>query len=125
MINNPYEKYKQQSVNTATPEELTLMLYDGCIKFIKLARFAINDKEIEKANDNLLKAQAIVTELDITLDDKYELSKNLHSLYDFVLDRLVNANIKKDASLLDAAESVITDLRDGWKEAIPQMRKVK
>jgi len=74
---NPYAKYKENSVNTATKEELTLMLYDGCIKFMNLAKIGIEEKNIEKANDNLLKAQAIITELDITLNMDIEISKNM------------------------------------------------
>ena len=65
--NNAYAKYKEQSVTTATPEELTLMLYNGCIKFINLAEVFIDDKNIEKINVNILKAQDIVNELNITL----------------------------------------------------------
>jgi flagellar protein fliS len=122
---NPYAKYKENSVNTATKEELTLMLYDGCIKFMNLAKIGIEEKNIEKANDNLLKAQAIITELDITLNMDIEISKNMHSLYDFALSRLVDANLKKDASLIDDAKSVIVDLRDAWKEAMNIVKRGK
>lgn len=82
-------------------------------------------KNIEKANDNLLKAQAIITELDITLNMDIEISKNMHSLYDFALSRLVDANLKKDASLIDDAKSVIVDLRDAWKEAMNIVKRGK
>ncbi|EHL15629.1 flagellar export chaperone FliS [Peptoanaerobacter stomatis] len=125
MLLNPYAKYKENSVNTATKEELTLMLYDGCIKFMNLAKIGIEEKNIEKANDNLLKAQAIITELDITLNMDIEISKNMHSLYDFALSRLVDANLKKDASLIDDAKSVIVDLRDAWKEAMNIVKRGK
>ena len=125
MLLNPYAKYKENSVNTATKEELTLMLYDGCIKFMNLAKIGIEEKNIEKANDNLLKAQAIITELDITLNMDIEISKNMHSLYDFSLSRLVDANLKKDASLIDDAKSVIVDLRDAWKEAMNIVKRGK
>ena len=125
MLLNPYAKYKENSVNTATQEELTLMLYDGCIKFMNLAKIGIEEKNIEKANDNLLKAQAIITELDITLNMDIEISKNMHSLYDFALSRLVDANLKKDASLIDDAKSVIVDLRDAWKEAMNIVKRGK
>ena len=101
------------------------MLYDGCIKFMNLAKIGIEEKNIEKANDNLLKAQAIITELDITLNMDIEISKNMHSLYDFALSRLVDANLKKDASLIDDAKSVIVDLRDAWKEAMNIVKRGK
>lgn len=125
MLSNPYAKYKENSINTASKEELTLMLYDGCIKFMNLAKIAIEEKNIQKANDNLLKAQAIVTELDITLNMNIEISKNLHSLYDFVQNRLIEANLTKKASFVDEAKLIITDLRDAWKEAINLVRRGK
>ncbi|EHL19940.1 flagellar protein FliS [Peptoanaerobacter stomatis] len=125
MLSNPYAKYKENSINTASKEELTLMLYDGCIKFMNLAKIAIEEKNIQKANDNLLKAQAIVTELDITLNMDIEISKNLHSLYDFVQNRLIEANLTKKASFVDEAKLIITDLRDAWKEAINLVRRGK
>lgn len=125
MLSNPYAKYKENSINTASKEELTLMLYDGCIKFMNLAKIAIEEKNIQKANDNLLKAQAIITELDITLNMDIEISKNLHSLYDFVQNRLIEANLTKKASFVDEAKLIITDLRDAWKEAINLVRRGK
>ena len=94
--NNAYAKYKEQSVTTATPEELTLMLYNGCIKFINLAEVFIDDKNIEKINVNILKAQDIVNELNITLNMDYEVSENLRQLYSFVNERLIEANLRKD-----------------------------
>jgi flagellar protein fliS len=122
---NPYAKYKENSINTATKEELTLMLYDGCIKFMNLAKIGIEEKNIQKANDNLLKAQAIITELDVTLNMDIEISKNMHSLYDFALSRLVDANLKKDTSFIDDAKIVIVDLRDAWKEAMNIVKRGK
>ncbi|EJU19573.1 flagellar protein FliS [Peptoanaerobacter stomatis] len=125
MLLNPYAKYKENSINTATKEELTLMLYDGCIKFMNLAKIGIEEKNIQKANDNLLKAQAIITELDVTLNMDIEISKNMHSLYDFALSRLVDANLKKDTSFIDDAKIVIVDLRDAWKEAMNIVKRGK
>lgn len=122
---NPYQKYKETSINTASKEEITLMLYEGCIKFMNLARIGIEEKNIQKANENLIKAQNIVTELDITLNMDIPISKNFHQLYDFVLSRLIDANIKKDVAFIDDAKLVMVDLRDGWKEAMPLMRKAQ
>ena len=123
--NNAYAKYKEQSVTTATPEELTLMLYNGCIKFINLAEVFIDDKNIEKINVNILKAQDIVNELNITLNMDYEVSENLRQLYSFVNERLLDANISKDKKSLAEAKEIVTDLRDTWKEAMALSRKGK
>ena len=123
MAPNPYQKYKETSINTASKEEITLMLYEGCIKFMNLARIGIEEKNIQKANENLIKAQNIVTELDITLNMDIPISKNFHQLYDFVLSRLIDANIQKKEEFVDDAKMVIVDLRDGWKEAMIIVRK--
>ena len=123
--NNAYAKYKEQSVTTATPEELTLMLYNGCIKFINLAEVFIDDKNIEKINVNILKAQDIVNELNITLNMDYEVSENLRQLYSFVNDRLIEANLRKDKKPLLEAKEIVTELRDTWKEAMALSRKGK
>ena len=122
---NAYAKYKEQSVTTATPEELTLMLYNGCIKFINLAEVFIDDKNIEKINVNILKAQDIVNELNITLNMDYEVSENLRQLYSFVNERLIEANLRKDKKPLLEAKEIVTELRDTWKEAMALSRKGK
>ena len=123
--NNAYAKYKEQSVNTATPEELTLMLYNGCIKFINLAEVFIDEKNIEKTNLNIQKAQAIIGELNLTLNMDYEVSENLRQLYSFVNERLIEANLRKDKKPLLEAKEIVTELRDTWKEAMALSRKGK
>ena len=107
---------------TATPEELTLMLYNGCIKGIRLAKIGLEDKDYEKANLYLCKAQAIIRELRATLDMKYDISKNLYELYTYFLDRLIEANVKKESSILDEVEQFVSDLRDTWAEAMKDAR---
>ncbi len=84
-----YNQYRENSVYTASPEELTLMLYNGLIKFIMKAQNAISKKDIEGANENILRAQDIVSELMSTLDKKYEIANNLEMLYDFMLRSLL------------------------------------
>ncbi len=121
---NPYQKYKQQSVMTATPGELTLMLYNGCIRFIKQAKIAIKDKEIEKASNNILRVQDIIQEFMLTLNPDYEISNNLYLLYEYMFQRLVDANITKSETPLDEVLSLITELRDTWVEAIKTNRKL-
>ncbi len=124
-MNNPYAKYKEQSVTTATPEELTLMLYNGCIKFINLAEVYIEEKDYAKSNLNIQKAQDIIQELNITLNMDYEISQNLRQLYTFVNEKLLDANIQKDKQALFDAKEIVSDLRDTWKEAMALSRKGK
>ncbi|MEZ0536945.1 flagellar export chaperone FliS [Caldicellulosiruptoraceae bacterium PP1] len=118
-------KYQQDRIMTTPPEELTLMLYDGCIRFIKLAIAAIEENKFDKANENIIKAENIITELMSTLDMNYEVSNNLYSLYDFIFRWLVQGNIKKDKSFLEDALSIVQDLRDTWAEAIKIARNKK
>ena len=123
MYSNPGEQYKQQSAMTASPGELTLMLYDGCIKDLKLAKLYIDEKDVEKANDASQKAQAIIGELMRTLDTRYEIGTQLLALYDFILDIVVRSNVQKEIELIDQAIGYITELRDSWKEAVQTNRK--
>lgn len=121
-LNKAVYQYQQNSIMTATPEELTLMLYNGCIKGIRLAKIGLEDKDYEKANLYMCKAQAIIRELRATLDMKYDISKNLYELYTYFLDRLIEANIKKESSILDEVEQFVSDLRDTWAEAMKDAR---
>ncbi|WP_341202107.1 flagellar export chaperone FliS [Planomicrobium okeanokoites] len=117
-INNPYQTYQQNSVITASPQELTLMLYNGCLKFIKLAKRAMEEGKIEEKNTNLLKAQAIIQEFQITLDRDIEISEGLAQLYEYINFRLIEANMKNDLAILEEAEAQVKELRDTWKEAM-------
>ncbi|MFA5523950.1 MAG: flagellar export chaperone FliS [Tissierellales bacterium] len=123
--NNIYQQYQQNSVMTASPEELTLMLYNGAIKFINLGKHHIENKQVEKANEAIKRAQDIIYELNNTLDMTYEVSNNLRSIYTFVLEKLVDANIRKDANFLDEALPLIEEIRDTWKEAMKEARKIR
>lgn len=113
-----YNQYKENTVYTASPEELTLMLYNGLVKFIMLAQAGIDEHDMEKTNTNIIKAQNIVLNFQNTLDMKYEVSQNLDLLYDFMYRRLVEANIKKDKSMLDEVLGLVKDLRDTWAQAM-------
>lgn len=124
-MKNPYAQYKTQSINTSTPEELTLKLYEGCIKFINIAMIAIDEKDIQKANVNIIKAQNIIKELNITLDMDYEISNNLRLLYDYLHTRLIDANIKKEKPILEEVKEFVVEFRDTWKEAIKLARQGK
>lgn len=119
---NGYQQYKQNSVLTASPEELTLMLYDGCLKFMRQAKVFIEDKNIEGAHVSITKAQAIIEELDMTLNMDIPISESLRPLYQFMTEQLIEANIKKDAQYIDTIYPMVEELRDTWKEA---MRRAK
>jgi flagellar protein FliS len=118
VVQDAYNSYKQNSILTARPEELTLMLYNGLVKYIMLARKAIEEKDIQKAHNSIIRAEDIIVEFMASLDMKYEISHNLALLYDYMYDRLVTANIKKDISILDEVLHFAKDLRDTWAKAM-------
>lgn len=122
-INNPYATYQNNAVNTSTPGELTLMLYNGCLKFIQQAKKEMVEGNIAEKNKAIQKAQSIVTELMITLDTSYPVAENMLILYEFVNSRLIDANIKNDPQLLDEASDIITEFRDTWKQVIQLNRQ--
>lgn len=122
-VNNPYNSYQQNSVTTASPGELTLMLYNGCLKFINLAKNAIRQKDIETKNMNILKAQKIIQELMVTLNMGLEVSRNMMSLYEYINHRLIEANIKNDELILQEVENLVMDFRDTWKQVIQLNRQ--
>lgn len=125
VVKNPYTQYQQDSIMTATPEELTLMLYNGAIKFVKQGKLFIEQKDIQNAHNSIVRAQDIISELNITLNMDYEISKDLRSLYTFILDKLMEANIKKDSKILDEILPIVEDLRDTWKEAMKLAKQNK
>lgn len=118
-----YKSYQQNSVLTATPGELTLMLYNGCIKFIRQARIAMTEKNVENKNMYLQKAQNIIRELMVTLDQKQPVAQNMLQLYDYINRRLIESNIKNDLEILDEVEGLVTDFRDTWKQVIEITQK--
>lgn len=122
-VSNPYQAYQQNSVLTASPGDLTLMLYNGCLKFLNLAKKAIEEKNITEKNTNLQKAQNIINELMVTLNMDIEVSKQMMALYDFARTKLIEANVKNDLAALEEAESIMIEFRDTWKEVIKQNRQ--
>ncbi|MFZ5754635.1 MAG: flagellar export chaperone FliS [Bacillota bacterium] len=119
---NPYQQYRQQQVNTATPDKLLIMLYDGAIRFCSQAKIAIESRNLEQAHVNLTKAQNIIIEFMTTLNMDYEISRNLYSLYDYLYNRLVEANMKKDTAIIDELIGFLTDLRKTWAEAATKLK---
>ena len=117
-MNNPYAAYQNNSVNTSTPGELTLMLYNGCLKFIEQAKRGLEEGNMEEKNTSITKAQAIISELMLTLDTSYPVAQNMLILYEFANSRLIDGNIKNDSALFDEASSIIMEFRDTWKQVI-------
>lgn len=124
-MKNPYQTYKQSSVDTASPGELTLMLYNGCLKFIKQGKQGILEKNYMAKNTDILKAQNIIRELMVTLNMDIPVSKDMMKMYDYMHSRLVEANIKNDVTILDEVEDFIIEFRDAWKEVIQKVRQQK
>lgn len=122
-LSNPYQSYQQNSVNTASPGDLTLMLYNGCLKFITLGKRAMEAGDIQEKNNNLLKAQNIIHELMVTLNMDVAISKDLLSLYDYLNRQLIEANLKNNPAILDEVTEFVTDFRNTWKEAIQLNRQ--
>jgi flagellar protein FliS len=116
--NNVLYQYKENSIYTATPEELTLMLYNGLIKFIMQAQSGLEAKDTQKAHLGIIKAQNILDYLQKTLDKQYEVSYELDMLYDYMIRRLVEANIKKDNEILTEVLGFARELRDTWSQAM-------
>jgi len=108
---------------SASPERLMIMLFEGAIKFVRLAKKAVEEKDIESANYNIARAEDIIAELEASLDMSYEVSEDLVKIYDFLYRQLIEANIKKDVNILDTVESMLTDLKDTWSEACIRLKK--
>lgn len=113
---NPYNAYKQNSVNTASKEQLLLMLVDGAVKYTKIARLAILDRNIERAHKELVRVQDIFLELMITMDRSSKAMDDLYQLYEYIKNELAKANIKKDVKIIDAVLPLIEEIRDMWHE---------
>lgn len=115
---NAYAQYKNSKVLTASPAELTLMLYEGAIKFCNIAITAIEQKEVEKAHINIRKAQKIIEHLRVTLDMKYPVAKDFDNMYQYIDRRLLEANVSKDPEILKEVLNHLHAIRDTWKEVM-------
>ena len=121
---NQYNKIKTTSIMTASPQELTLMLYDGAIKFGNQAIIAIDNQEIEKASNSIIRVEDIIIELQTTLNTDYDIANSLDMLYDYIYNRLVEANLTKNKEILKESVDLIRDLRNTWKEAMQIYKNV-
>lgn len=110
--------YKNNTIQTASPAELTLMLYEGAIKFANIALMAMEKGDIQKAHDNIVKTENIIMEFRATLDHRYPVWEDFDRVYDYIYRRLVEANMKKDKEIMEEALGYIREMRDAWKEVI-------
>ena len=115
---NGYAQYNNNQILTASPAELTLMLYNGAIKFCNVAIAAIEKKDMEKAHTNIVKAEKIMEYLRATLDMKYSVAKDFDNIYAYLDRRLVEANMKKDTAILEEICEHLRSVRDTWKEVM-------
>jgi flagellar protein FliS len=118
-MNNAYSAYKNNSINFASKEQLLLMLLDAAVKFSKMGRQALMDKNIKKANENIKKTQNIFYELIATFDltKAGDWGEKMVAVYRYIIDELVKANIKKDVSIMDEVIPFIEEVRQTWKDA--------
>lgn len=113
-----YAAYANSKILTASPAELTLMLYEGAIKFCNIAIVAIEKKDIEKAHNNITKVENIITEFQATLDHKYPVAEDFDHVYTYLQQRLAEANMKKDTEILEEVLKHLRTMRDTWKDVM-------
>ncbi|MEH7505251.1 flagellar export chaperone FliS [Neobacillus drentensis] len=118
VLNNPYQTYQKQAVTTSKPEDLTFMLYQGLVKFIRLSKNALQNNKLEECHRNNLRAQDILSELMVTLKQGYSVSDSLLSMYDYMKSRLIEANLSKNLELLVEVEGFALELSETWSTAM-------
>lgn len=119
---NAYGQYNNSKILTASPAELTLMLYEGAIKFCNIAIVAVEEKDIEKAHLNIRKVERIIDYLRQTLDMKYPVAEHFERIYTYLSQRLIEANMRKEKQILEEINEHLRALRDTWKEVMKKGR---
>ena len=122
---NPYNIYKQNSVNMASSQQLLLMLLDGAVKYTKIARMAILNKDIARAHKELIRVQDIFLELMITMDKNTKYMEDLYDIYDFIKNEFAKANMKKDINIIDNTLPLVEEIRDMWDEVDKKIKSGK
>lgn len=123
MAANPYAQYQRSKILTASPAELTLMLYEGAIKFGNIAIDAIEAKEVEKAHEHIVKVQRIIQEFRATLNMKYPVAQDFENVYSYLASRLVEANVKKDAEIMREVVEHLRTMRETWIEVMKKNKQ--
>ena len=119
-LNTGYAAYANNNVMTASPAELTLMLYDGAIKFCNIAIRAIEEGDVGKAHNNIVKVENIIDEFRATLNHKYAVAEDFENVYVYLRERLSLANMKKDKEILEEVLKHLRTMRDTWKEVMKE-----
>ena len=124
MSNKAFKAYQQTSVTTAKPDKILLMLYEGCIKFIRISKLKLQEKKIAEKGKNISKALAIVSELINTLDHDVggQLARDLEALYMFMMDKLIEANLNNKIEDLEIVEKLLNTLYEAWTDVITNPR---
>lgn len=125
MNNNVSQQYAQTKIKTASAGDLVIMLYQGCIKFMRLGKKSIAKNDFEHANEYLIRSQDIIMELLTTLDAEKggEIARNLAALYEYLYKRLIKANMKKDGEIIDEVEEIMLELLEAWQETVKKDRQ--
>lgn len=121
-MNGAFAQYNNSKIMTASPAELTLMLYEGAIKFTNIAIIGIEQNNVQKAHDNIMKTQRIIEEFQITLNHDYPVAKDFEAVYSYIMTRLVQANMKKDKAILEEVLVHLRTMRDAWKTVMVSAR---
>ena len=122
MAYNPMAAYSTNKVTTATPAELTLMLYEGAIKFCNIAKVAMERNDMQSANLNIQKARNIIVELQTTLNFDYPVAKDFDAIYTFIFERMVEANVSKNPAVVEEILVQLRELRDIWRQVMKVAR---
>lgn len=121
--NQAYAEYNRNKVLTASPAELTLLLYEGAIKFCNIAIIGLEQNDMEKVHNNIIKVENIIEEFQATLNRKYPVAEDFDKIYKYIYNLLVEANIKKDKELLEQALTELRGMRDTWKEVMVKAKQ--
>lgn len=124
-MSNPYQQYQQNSILAAKPEELTLMLYNGAIKFLKQAKIHIQNSEVENTHNCIVKTQNILAELMCSLDMEFELANNMYMLYDFMYENLIQADFQKfdgGEKKIDEVINLLEDFANTWVDCMKSVK---
>ena len=125
MTTNPYQQYQRTQAETASPGELIVMMYNGAIRFLTVAKQRMESEDVPGANTYLLRAQDVMLELMVSVDVSVgEVARNLYDLYEFMHGHLVKANVKKDVGMIDEVTGLLRELLTAWEQAIQADKKV-
>ena len=122
---NAYAQYNNSKILTASPAELTLLLYEGAIKFGNIAVAKIEAGDIQAAHNNIVRFEKIIDYFRETLDMKYAVAEDFERVYVYLSQRLVQANLKKDKEIMEEVLTHLRSMRDNWKEVMKKTQAPK